>query len=71
LVDERNISFLEKKGGKALFKEVFSLMLTKYGVLENTFWNYLRDLRLAGKIEYNDIYMEHMGPGDITITLKG
>jgi hypothetical protein len=63
------VAFLKEKGGKATFNEAFSHVHTKYAVSQNTFWNYLSDLRLAGKIEYNDMYIAG-NAGDVKIILK-
>ena len=49
---EEILQILRDKKGEATFRYVFSLMFQKYSLAKKTFWDYLEDLKTAGKIEY-------------------
>jgi len=53
---------LKKNGGEVTFGQLYGEMALKYGVTKSTFWNYLETLKMAGKIDYPEIYLTHQEP---------
>jgi hypothetical protein len=64
------LTILKEKKGKAKFSEIFSQLVMKYGISQNTFWSYIEDLTIARKIDYPTVRrVPFGGPDDFTINL--
>ncbi|MEM2546506.1 MAG: hypothetical protein QXM37_02635 [Candidatus Bathyarchaeia archaeon] len=53
------VEILKRNGGKATFGKLYGEMALKYGTRKNTFWEYLEALKMAGKIDYPEIFPSH------------
>ena len=55
------LSFLERNGGHAKFQNVYNHMFREFQITRNTVWNYLEDLKMAGKIDYKPPTTQSLG----------
>jgi hypothetical protein len=63
-------SLLEENRGNSIYGQLYGDFFDKYPALsQKTFWEYLEDLKAAGKIDYSDMYIAGM-QDHIKITLK-
>ncbi|MEM2463645.1 MAG: hypothetical protein QXY07_03065 [Candidatus Bathyarchaeia archaeon] len=54
------MEMLKQSNGKATFGNLYSQMALKYGVTKTTFWSYLETLKMAGKVDYPEVFQSHL-----------